>query len=96
MSDFKANYRTKAGVEVVADKGTSGYRIRGKVGWFNAIDSEVFEALFEPIPKPKMVEIPLDLARAIRADVNRACRLTLEDSSELERLISAAEQEKTQ
>ena len=52
-----------------------------------------FKALFELIPKPVTVEIPITLAKALRDDANRIGRLRQEDSDTLERLIAAAEKE---
>jgi hypothetical protein len=98
VNDWKPTHKTRPGVEVVAkcepEYGTGICRIGadGHASYFRLYSGD-FAALFEPIPRPKMVEIPLELARAIRADVNRAVRLEIADSDELERLIYAAEQE---
>ena|SRR3990172_6020347 len=94
----KPTHRSKGGVEVIVSKQHTGFpcmrvvipNVRG-TGWL--LNSPEFDALFEPIPPPGTVTMPLTLARALRADVNRAVRLTLEDSDALESLIAEAERE---
>jgi hypothetical protein len=95
-NDSKQNYRTKPGVDVEAQPRSGGggeWVVKVSRGTYFECSIDAVDALFEPIPRPVMMTMPLDLARRLRADVNRAVRLSLTDSDELERLISAAEQQ---
>jgi hypothetical protein len=92
MNDWKPNYRTRPGVEVMAHVGQDGgyreVRTRG-AGTGLLCNLAEFAALFEPIPKPKMVEIPLELAMRIQWSSSK------EDSDAIIAAIRAAEQEQT-
>jgi hypothetical protein len=69
VNDWKPNYRTKPGVEIMARREQLCWRVL-------PIDDEMssgalfgrseFDALFEPIPRPRMVEIPLETAMNIK------------------------------
>jgi hypothetical protein len=93
MNDWKPNYRTRPDVEVFAHVGQDGgyceVHTRG-AGTGLLCKLGEFAALFEPIPKPKMVEIPLEVAKKIwesRADG--------ETQAAFLAAILAAEQEQT-
>jgi hypothetical protein len=67
MNEFVATYRTKAGVEVMLVPGLSVFRaipevefLAGRSGVLCATHD--IAALFEPIPRPPTVTIPLDVA----------------------------------
>jgi len=95
-SDWKPTHVTRAGVEVMASGiGESQNCKRAIFGVGDGLTSDVlctsagFDALFEPIPKPKMVEIPVAKAKEMLATLKRQA-LTWDDLSDA---IAAAEKE---
>jgi hypothetical protein len=94
MNNWKPNYRTRPGVEVMAHVGQDGgyreVRTRG-AGTGLLCNLAEFAALFEPIPKPKMVEIPLGVATALRDILKRGDIFDVT----FDAAILAAEQEQT-
>lgn len=95
MSDWKSTHRTKPGVEVEISKESGIYRVRvlnDGLSTGNVFTEIECKALFEPIPKPVVVELPLETAK-------RLFQFKPLDTSEwngLGNAIRAAEQEQTQ
>jgi hypothetical protein len=91
MNDWKPTHKTRAGVEVMARREQLCMRV---LPLNDAINSGAlfghaeFAALFEPIPRPVMVEIPLELAKRLETLTpdGHAC-------AALSAAIRAAEQE---
>jgi hypothetical protein len=69
MDDFEANYQTRPGVKVMVkpSQTSSIYRVYINPAEFVACTSHELSALFEEIPKPVMVTIPLDGAIALQS-----------------------------
>ena len=67
MSEFKPTHRSKADVEVHAYRSPDGHWLVEvpctNPGGGACFRPKEFDLLFNPIPKPKMVKIPLLLAR---------------------------------
>jgi hypothetical protein len=65
MNEWRTTHRTKAGVEVVVRREVALWRVDivpdgiSTGALFNNVE---LEALFEPIPRPPAVTIPLDVA----------------------------------
>lgn len=90
MSDIKPNYRTKRGVEVMAERATSGnYGV--SLSPYSAaafFTPDEFAMLFEPIPQPKMVMIGIGDALTIRDILRTIANVRI---PELDSAIAAAE-----
>jgi hypothetical protein len=95
VNEFVATHRTKAGVEVEITKESGIYRVRvlnDGISTGNLFSEIEYKAVFEPIPKPKMVELPIDLARII---LEKARMIDPEHVEALRLLVAAAEQEQS-
>jgi hypothetical protein len=97
MSDWNPTHRTRPGVEVIATKEAGSlcmrayWNIEGDQRTDGLFTGMGFAALFEPIPKPSIVKIPLEVARRIE----RSGPCDTEDWNALQAAILAAEQEET-
>jgi hypothetical protein len=97
MTDVKRHptHRTRAGVEVikVAIPLSERFyaRFLGLEGQGVLFSREEFDALFEPIPKPATVTIPLDLARHLNDHSFTVSGCSCAFHRELRALIAEAE-----
>lgn len=92
-NEWKPNYRTRPGVEVMATLERGLWRAKsanlGDILSGAHCDPAEFTALFEPIPQPVMVKIPLDVARLLAIRNNSKW----DRCAELDDAIAAAQRE---
>lgn len=69
MNNWKPTHRTRPGVEVRLEMSPTGLLCLswdGSSDLIASFDESEAAKLFEPIPQPVMVEIPIDTARTLR------------------------------
>ena len=94
MSDFQPTHISKGGVEVMVYNTGRDYRdTRFRDGQEFPFCHESFAAIFEPIPKPKMVTITKETAEVIRGFLLLSTERPSKTLSELNDAIAAAEKE---
>lgn len=93
MNEWTATHRSRQGVQVMLTAPCGGYKmVLTKPGrLFIQVPSDQFDALFEPIPRPVMVAIPMAVAMGIKR--NADAYINAGDLDVLGAAIEAAQKE---